>query len=541
VPAETTVPAEMTVPLLLDRNRARHPAKPVLVTERQAMTHGELDAESRALAARLVASGVGKAARVGLLAPNGIEWAVTAAAVLRVGGVLVPLSTLLRPPELEAQLRVAAVTHLVVAPTFRGRSYLDELAAAVPGLLDVVRGGGRHERLPFLRHVWSIDELPRREVAAGLVAALEAAVRPADDLAVLFTSGSRGAPKGTIHTHGGALHAVAASLEARCVGAGERMYIPMPWFWTGGFASGLLSTLVAGATLVTEAIPEPGRTLELLERERVTLFRGWPDQAARLAADPRFPSADLSSLGPGSLPGVLPAAQRPAPGARANLFGMTETFGPYAGARLDRDLPVGARGSCGRPFDGVEVRIVDPDTGAPCEPGAIGEIRVGGRNVMRGICGRTRDVTFDAEGFYPTGDLGALDDEGYLWFHGRSDDMFKVKGATVYPAEVESALRAIRGVQQAHVTDVPSDDGDGGRVVGALVVASVDVDELAAEARTRLSAFKVPACWVRATSADDVPMTATSKVDKAALQDLLRREGRPAGPVRPTGEKGADR
>ncbi len=99
-----------------------------------------------------------------------------------------------------------------------------------------------------------------------------------------------------IHTHGGALRATAAGLEARCVGPGERLYIPMPFFWTGGFAAGLLSVLIAGATLLTEASPSRRRTLALLERERVTLFRGWPDQAARLAAHPAFATADLSCL-----------------------------------------------------------------------------------------------------------------------------------------------------------------------------------------------------------------------------------------------------
>ena len=255
----------------------------------------------------------------------------------------------------------------------------------------------------------------------------------------------------------------------------------------------------------------------------MTLFRGWPDQAARLAADPEFATADLSSLGPGSLPAVLPADQRPAPGARANLFGMTETCGPYAGARLDLDLPEPAHGSCGKPFDGVEVRIVDVETGAPRAAGDAGEMRVRGRNVMRGICGRTRDATFDADGYYPTGDLGALDADGYLWFRGRPDDMFKVKGATVYPVEVEAALRAVAAVQQAHVTNVVDEDGTD--EVGALVVSSETIDVLVAGVRERLSAFKVPTRWVVTTSVDTVPMTATSKVDKAALQDLLRRKG----------------
>ena len=502
-----------TLPRLLRRNRDEHGAKAALVTEDRSITHAGLDAESRSLAARLVAAGVGKGDQVGLLLPNGIDWAVVAAAVARVGGVLVPLSTLLRPPELAAQLQVAAVTHLVVARSFRDRSYLDDLGAVAPGVAGATLAGRRHPALPFLRRVWLVDELPLPAVDEALVAALEDAVRPADDLAVLFTSGSRGMPKGTIHTHGGGLGAVASGLAARCVGPEDRLYIPMPFFWTGGFSGGLLTALVAGATLITEAVPEPERTLDLLERERVTLFRGWPDQAARLAAHPRFAVTDLSSLGPGSLPAVLPPARRPAPGARANLFGMTETFGPYCGARLDIDLPEGEHGSCGRPFDGVEVRIVDAGSGG------IGEIRVRGPHVMRAICGRTRDATFDADGWYPTGDLGSLDAAGYLRYHGRLDDMFKVKGATVYPAEVEAAVRSIDGVQQAHVTNVPGDDG--ADAVGVLVVSVAPLADLVTGARARLSAFKVPTRWLVTPAAGDVPTTATAKVDKAALQALL--------------------
>jgi acyl-coenzyme A synthetase/AMP-(fatty) acid ligase len=206
---------------------------------------------------------------------------------------------------------------------------------------------------------------------------------------------------------------------------------------------------------------------------------------------------------------------------------MTETFGAYCGARLDRDLPERGRGSCGKPFDGVEVRIVERGSGATCAPGEMGEIHVRGRTVMRGICGRTRDATFDADGWYPTGDLGVRTADGHLWYHGRVDDMFKVKGATVYPAEVEGAIRAIDGVQQAHVTSVPA--GDGAHAVGVLVVSATPHDELVAGARARLSAFKVPTCWITTTSAADVPMTATAKVDKAALQGLLQRAGRWTG------------
>ena len=302
----------------------------------------------------------------------------------------------------------------------------------------------------------------------------------------------------------------------------------MPFFWTGGFSGGLLSVLIAGATLLTESEPDPGATTRFLERQRVTLFRGWPDQAARLAAHPAFAAADLASFRPASLAAVLPPPQRPRPGARANLFGMTESAGPYCGARLDRDLPTDKHGSCGRPFAGTEVRIVEPESRQPVAAGIEGEIQLRGPNMMCGICGRTRAETFDAEGFYATGDRGRLDEDGYLWFAGRRDDMFKVRGATVYPTEVENALRSIPGVAQAFVTDVTASDG--AQEVAALIVSTADQESIAAAMHARLSAFKVPTLWLVVPDPGNVPMAATAKVDKSALQHLLRTRGvRPAG------------
>ena len=522
----------LTIPRVLARRRADDPALQAIVCEDAAITWAELDDASRALAGRLVAAGMGKGDRVGLLMPNGIEWATVALAVMRVAGVLVPLSTLLRPPELLDQLRIAAVSQLICVRAYRGRDYLDELRSLAPALVDRVARGERDAGLPALRAVWTSDELPDASVPQSIVAALEEVVRPADDMVILFTSGSRGAPKGVIHTHGSALRATAAGLDARCIGAGERLYIPMPLFWTGGFCGGLLSVLLAGAALLTEATTaEPERTIRFLERERATLFRGWPDQAARIAAHPAFATADLGSLRPASLPAVLPHSNRPRAGARANLFGMTESAGPYCGARLDVDLPDAKHGSCGRPFAGIEVRIVDPESGAAVAPGVEGEIQLRGPSMMRGICGRTRAELFDAEGWYATGDLGRLDHDGYLWFAGRRDDMFKVKGATVYPAEVEAALRAIPGVAQAFVTDVAAQGGAdagadaGAREVAALVVSAAGHETLAEAARARLSAFKVPALWLVVADPAEVPVSPTGKIVKQALQQLLLARG----------------
>ncbi|MDQ2629007.1 MAG: fatty acid--CoA ligase family protein, partial [Actinomycetota bacterium] len=296
-----------------------------------------------------------------------------------------------------------------------------------------------------------------------------------------------------------------------------RLYLPMPFFWVGGFGGGVLSALLAGATLVTEQIPTPETTLKLLESERVTLFRGWPDQAETLAR--HRGDADLSTLQPGSLDALLPPQLRSQPGARANLFGMTESFGPYCGYPADTDMPRSAWGSCGKPFEGMEVRIVEPDTGVPVPAGTAGMIQLRGRHVLRGICRRSREQTFTEDGFYPTGDLGRLDDDGFLFYHGRSDDMFKVSGATVYPSEVEKALRTIDGVEAAFVTNVFYDGRD--RVGAAVAGDALTVERLREYARERLSPFKVPTVWLLVSSPDAVPRGATGKVDKRRLRELL--------------------
>lgn len=508
-----------TIDGLVRLQATQHGPKPMVIDPAARLSYRELDSSTTALAASFVEAGIGKGSRVGLIMPNSARWVQIAIALTRIGAVLVPLSTLLQASELAAQLRTAAVQFLVSAEEFRGHRYLDDVASVPP------------TELPALRHVWPLDEvacLPAGRGARGIVDAMTRTVAPADPLVIMFTSGSSGAPKGVVHSHGSALGAVRSGLAARCITSDTRLYLPMPFFWVGGFAGGILSALAGGATLVTEELPRHETTLRLLETERVTLFRGWPDQAETLAR--HAGNVDLSALQPGSLEALLPPEQRSVPGARAKLFGMTEAFGPYCGYPADTDMPPSAWGSCGKPFPGMEIRIVDPETGDHVETGTVGMIQIRGPHILRGICRRSREDVFTADGFYPTGDLGQLDEHGFLFYHGRSDDMFKVSGASVYPAEVERALRAIDGVDNAFVTNVP--DAAGERV-GAAVVCSgpVSVEALRTQARKLLSAFKVPTEWVLLNSDDDVPRGATGKIDTHRLRDMLSKaSGSPTGP-----------
>lgn len=516
----------LTVDTLIRDAAKKFPDKEAVIDPGERITYRQLDTSTKELAAILVDAGIGTGTRVSLLMPNSTRWVQLSLALTRIGAVLVPLSTLLKARELHAQLATARVEVLITVSEFRGHRYLDAQAEWL-GRDSLPTGGERllEAELPSLRAAWTPDELFSAAhdglgVSDDVVDALGEAVTPADHLVTIFTSGSSGSPKGVNHSHESALFAVQSGQDARRVGPDSRLYLPMPFFWVGGFGAGVLSALLAGATLITEEVPTPESTLNLIMSEKITLFRGWPDQAVSVAALAAETGADLSSIADGSLPALLPPALRPRPGARANLFGMTESFGPYCGFRADQDMPESAWGSCGKLFDGVEARIADPVTGAALGPGESGEIQLRGKRVLQGICGRTREDVFTADGFYPTGDLGRFDDDGFLFYQGRSDDMFKVSGATVYPSEVQAALRALDGVDAAFVTDVP---GPNGPRVGAAVVSRTGAtpESLRSGARELLSAFKVPSVWLVVPSADDIPRGGTGKVLAADLRDLL--------------------
>ncbi|MDT5014097.1 MAG: hypothetical protein QOD39_257, partial [Mycobacterium sp.] len=242
-----------TIDGLVRLRAEQHGDKPMVIDTVSRISYADLDETTRALAAGFIQAGVSKGTRVGLIMPNRAQWVQIAVALTRIGAVLVPLSTLLQPPELVAQLRAASVQVLLAVEEFRGHRYIDDLDSVA-----------HTTELPALRAVWTPDQLIPSSGGA-VIDAMAAAVTPSDTLVIMFTSGSSGPPKAVIHSHGNALAAVQSGLAARCIDADTRLYLPMPFFWVGGFGSGVLSALLAGATLVTEEIPGPATTLHLLE------------------------------------------------------------------------------------------------------------------------------------------------------------------------------------------------------------------------------------------------------------------------------------
>jgi acyl-CoA synthetase (AMP-forming)/AMP-acid ligase II len=529
--------AHTTVPAWFRELAARHGERELCVADGERITYAEADARSARMALALLEAGVGKGTRVGICFPNGPAWIVAWLATTRIGAVAVPLNTFFKARETGWMLRHADVAVLLTAARLGANDYLERLEEAAPELAGQRSGALRAASLPHLRRVYAFGGCERGFAEPGeallggprdpalddaFLRAVEASVAASDPMIVLYSSGSTADPKGAVHAHGSVLRHSLALAQVRGARGGDRIWSPMPFFWVGGFVFALLGSAHAGACLLTEAFFDPGRTLELLERERATAAIGWPHFGKALAEHPDFPKRDLSSLRSGNVPNLLPPSVcSPDPELRPNGLGMTETCGPhtYTG---EGTMPEERRACFGPALPGVEHKVVDPETGRVLGPGETGEICVRGRTLMLGLHKRERDETFDADGYYHTGDAGYFTADGLLYFTGRLGEMIKSGGANVTPSEVESLLAGFPEVKEAYVVGVA--DAQRGENVAAAVVlepgAALAPDAIKARTKAQLAAYKVPR-HVLVAAPGTLPFTDTGKIDKRRLRALL--------------------
>ena len=538
------------------RERADHPA---LIVPDETLSYAELDRRSARMAKALLASGAGKGTRVALLAPDGVLFLTTFYAALRIGALVTPISTLTTPPELAHIVRTSDAQILVGARRFLRRNFAANLEDALAGLADARAGALWLSSAPHLRSVWlddpdglgwagSVDDLlaraDRAEGGGGgpddaLLAEIEREVSPGDDAFVVYTSGSTAAPKAVVHHQ----RAVATKPQALApifgMTSDDRTMPLLPAFWLGGVAAAL-QALCTGSTLVYPRSPDVDDVLDMVEQHDVTYVVVWHALAKlRAAAIERGIDIDrIRGLGRPRGDDGEPVPAR----LRANLLGMSESFSVHSGEPIDVRMPVDKRGASGRAVNGIERRVVDPETGREVAPGEVGELQLRGGGLMRGFYKVERDEVFTPDGFYPTKDLVRIDADGYAWFVGRTGDMIKTSSANVSRLEVEAALATLPEVASALVAGLP--DADAGEIVTAAVVPAPGANPteagLRAALRDRISSFKIPRRIVFITD-DDVPRTATGKVRLAELAQLVgaRLDGRisaddPA--PRPTGD-----
>lgn len=539
-----------------------HAERAAVIEPGRTLTYRDLDRASAEMASGLLALGVSKGSRVGILLPNGVDWLVSFAAVTRVGGVAMPISTLATARELHWLLDAGCVGHLVCAPRYRSHDYLERLETALPSLK---RASGTEPlflpEAPHLRRIVVLGDQGNGRTWASaqpgpvdddVRAAAEARVHAGDPVVVIHTSGSTAEPKGVVHAHGRFLgHTCRMSEEYALPSAGDHFCSTRPWFWVAGLAADLFYQLHAGATFIVPSDTDSATILGLIEDVGIDFVGGPYPWFRQLDA-----SSELSSAGYACLPlgidlagiaRVEPArstsftsaaleSKVPAtaaadfePARFPNLFGMTETLGTHSGLPHGTQVDPRRAGTSGPPVPGVERRVIDPTTGHEVAPGEEGELNVRGESLMLGLDRRTLRATFDPDGWYATGDLCRVDADGWITFRGRLGDMVKISGANVSPLEVQQVLGGHPAVQESVVVGV----SEGETVVLTAVVvpvagATVDGDVMAGWLGERLSSYKVPRRVVCMT-ADELPRTSSGKVRTGELAALLASGHEPAG------------
>src|SRR5262249_29716470 len=495
----------------------------------------------RRTAKAMHALGVRRNDFVGILMGNDETWVTLFYAAATLGAVTVPINTRFKSAELAFCLAQADVKALFIADRFLNIDFMSFLRAAEPAVDRALPG----EALPLLCHVVVTgQEIPRAGcsfddflalgggVSDTALDALASEVRPSDLLLIQFTSGTTAYPKAVMLTHDNMLRnawAVGLRLGIR---PEDRYFNCRPFFHVAGTTLSLLVSLIAGACLVTLPTFEAGAALKMLDDERCTLTSGNDTLFQLMLGHPSFDPAKLhlrggwAAAGPETIRNII---ERMGAHDVCVAYGLSEAS-PNVVLNDYRD-PVELRiAGLAKPHDGIEVRIVDPQSNAVLAAGDSGEIQVRGWNVMRGYYKNPVETAkvFTSDGWLRTGDLGVLTDDGRLRMVGRLKDVFRVGGENVAPAEVEEVLLAHPAVATAQVVGVP--DARLGEVGAAFVTLKADAaaseGELIEFARRRCANFRVPRYLAIVESFDAIGMTASGKVQKSRLREHAIREFR---------------
>jgi len=510
-----------------------------LVDDRHRLDFTALATNVDAAARAMLAAGVQRGDPVAIWAPNVAEWVFAALGALTVGCPVVPLNTRFRPAEAADVIRRSRASVTVCTEGFLGRGYATELVGLVGDL-------------PHLRHVIAVPlpdgPAPAPPVPAGttgwddFIAAgapvsdddldeARRAVTPDDLGDIIFTSGTTGRPKGVVTTHAQSLRAFADWSGVVGLTHGDRYLVVNPFFHTFGYKAGILACLLRGATIVCEPVFDAGRVLARIGAERISMLPGPPTLYLTILEHPDRHRVDLSSLrlavtGAAAVPVEMVRRMHTDLGFDTVItgYGLTEATGVVAMCRAGDD-PATIATTSGRAIPDVELRIVD-EAGAEVARGDAGEIVCRGYNVMIGYLDDPTATAeaIDPDGWLHTGDIGVMDDRGYVRITDRLKDMFIVGGFNAYPAEIENMLSEHPAVAQVAVVGVPDDRmGEVGHawVVprSGVEIAGVAGDQLAADlmawARERMANYKVPR---QVHVVEALPTNASGKVLKFELR-----------------------
>lgn len=513
----------LTISSILALRATRDPGAAFLLAADNKVSFGDVDDQSDALAASLANLGVEPGDRIALLLPPWPEFAVSVFAAAKLGATIVPLNPRLTLPELRYMLRHSGAACAVTAENAYGTDYLhifEDLLVELPELNHLVTVG--EEDLWYDDRIFQWEDL----LSAGLGRDFRAhPARARDPFAIVYTSGTTGKPKGVELTHQGLIHAAGETAAAARLDAGDVVVGISALFHAFGLGPGLLGTLIGGSTLVLHDGVDAEGTLELADRHGATVHCGVPTLFAR-----ELPHIRERGGAPGTLRLCL-ASGAPVRDDLARriertfgvplliAYSLTEASSTLAIGRPE-DPPGKRTLTVGRPVADTDLRVTEED-GEDLPPESVGEIRVRGPGVMRGYYRQPRETAAatDSQGYLRTGDIGMIDEEGFLHIVGRREDVIIRGGSNVYAREVEDRLAAHPAVERGAVVGI-SDEILGEAICACVVRMEGGVvtgSELRSWCALALAGYKVPDL---VTFMEDLPLTGTGKVWR---HELARR------------------
>ena len=504
---------------LVEQRAQEHPTRVLATNGERTWTYQQVDTDASSLAAAFSELGLGTGDRIAVNLPNGVEWIIATLAAAKLGAVVVPVSPQLSMHELRYQLRHAEASAVVTIEKWDGVDFLqrfEELLGDLPDLQYVVTVGD--EDLWYDDRIFQFEDLVSS--GAGRPVPRPAVYDETADLAVMYTSGTMGKPKGVPLSHRALVENAVRVAELLEISPDDRVLGAVPFFAIFGFGV-MLGTMARGATIVLQPSFDPARALALIADAKVTVLHGVPTQYHLLMREEAFNPSRLTSLRAGVIAGssvdeaLVRRVRRWCDVLVA--YGLTET-GPVVTITRFADNDDRRLSTVGCALPGVDIMAMDLMTGVLHGPEAVGEIAVRGSNLMRGYLRMPAETAkvMTPDGFFLTGDLGIIDEDGYVKIVGRRLETISRGGMQLYPRELEDRLRAHPAVDDVCVIGVPHDVM--GELVCACIVpvegAVITGGEIKQFAQQTMAADKVPD-FVRFF--DVFPMTGSGKVRRREL------------------------
>ncbi|MFO7718374.1 MAG: AMP-binding protein [Desulfohalobium sp.] len=539
--AETLL-REITLGQMLDEAVAAHPDNEAVVyVDRDfRLTYQEFGEVVDRLARGLMALGIQKGEKVAIWATNVPYWIALQFATAKIGAILLTVNTYYKKNELQYLLQQSEAENLVLIDGFRDTDYIQVTYELIPELKTQQRGELRSYTFPHLKRVvflgqekhrgmYTIPEIMAlsQTISATAYAERQATLDPHDVVNMQYTSGTTGFPKGVMLTHYNIGNNGFWIGENQRFSHEDRVCLPVPLFHCFGCVLGVLAAVSHAATMVVLEGFNPVHAMSSVEQEQCTALYGVPTMFIAILDHRLFSKFDFRSLRTGIMAGS-PCPVRVMRQVIDSMYmdevticyGLTEASPVMTQTRVDDELRKRVE-SVGRAMPEIEVRVVDPETNTPVPAGTQGEVCCRGYNVMAGYYKMEEATakTIDAGGWLHSGDLGVMDEEGYLSITGRLKDMIIRGGENIYPREIEEFLFTMDGVADVQVVGVPSEKY--GEQIGAFIIAKPGF-ELAPEdvrdfCRSQIARYKIPR---HITFVSEYPMTASGKVQKYKLREM---------------------